>query len=48
MMKLCFMPSYFLQDPKPKILKQNVKPKDEEDFETWIARVRKRRYENTV
>ncbi|XP_021941474.1 actin-related protein 5 isoform X2 [Zootermopsis nevadensis] len=33
------------EDPKPKILKQNVKPKDEEDFETWIARVRKRRQE---
>jgi hypothetical protein len=32
-----------MQDPKPKMLKQSLKPKDEEDFETWIAGMRQKR-----
>ncbi|PNF25161.1 Actin-related protein 5 [Cryptotermes secundus] len=33
------------EDPKPKMLKQSLKPKDQEDFETWIAGMRQKRQE---
>ncbi|XP_069682790.1 actin-related protein 5 isoform X1 [Periplaneta americana] len=34
-----------VEDPKPKVIKQTLKPNDQEDFETWIAGVRQKRQE---
>ncbi|PSN34515.1 Actin-related protein 5 [Blattella germanica] len=33
------------EEPKSKVLKQTLKPKDQEDFDTWIAGVRQKRQE---
>ncbi|KAJ9575058.1 hypothetical protein L9F63_007793 [Diploptera punctata] len=33
------------EEPKSKILKQSLKPKDQEDFDTWITGVRQKRQE---
>jgi hypothetical protein len=46
--EIWFSACSFLQDPKPKTVKQILKPKDQEDFETWIAGIKQKRQEKVV